>query len=67
MQLNGIFLIIGNTCGKIVLNLMNKKKKWLKSKNLLDRAICLPINVLDKKRDLLRNSELLSSFLKHKI
>lgn len=44
-----------------------QKKRWLKSKNLLDRAICLPINVLDKKRDLIRNSELLSSFLKHKI
>ena len=43
------------------------KLKWLKTKNLLDRAICLPINVLDKKKDLLRNSELLSYFLKNKI
>ena len=44
-----------------------ERKKWIKSKNLLDRTICLPINVLDKKKDLIRNADLLSSFLKKNI
>ena len=43
------------------------RQKWQKTKDLLDRTICLPINVLDKKKDLVRNSELLSNFLKNKI
>ena len=49
MQLNGIFLIIGNICGMIIQNLKKDRQKWQKTKDLLDRTICLPINVLKKK------------------
>ena len=48
---------------KDAIDFKRKQKSWMKSKELLDRTICLPINVLDKKQDLNRNSELIIKYL----
>ena len=48
---------------KDAIDFKKKQKSWIKSKELLDRTICLPINVLDKKQDLNRNSELIIKYL----